>query len=704
MTPKKLDNKSADGSQLNLEALYAIAPSCFTEVQDPKTGETKHVVNFDTLRTLLGNDAVEGEHERYQFTWPGKQVARLEAAAEITETLRPVPEDSVDWDTTENLYIEGDNLRVLKLLQKSYLGKIKMIYIDPPYNTGNDFLYNDNTIETKSDFNLKDGSIDELGACFRKNMETDGRFHSKWCSNIYSRLLVAKNLLSNDGVVFISIDDTELHNLIKICNEVFGESNYLNTISVKAKSSSGASGGGEDKKLKKNIEYIVVYVKSQDFTSFEPVYSVTPLESYIQSRKNLGKTFAYTSVLVDKGQEQYLTTVKDGQGENIELYRVVGHSVKSVSQLSKELNISQLEVYNRYIDKIFTLENAQTSIRDRVINGTSEDDEYIVAKYKPVSGRNKGVLTSVGFMGKTKRLVSQLGVLCEKRDGKIYKKDKIGTLWDDLSWSSIHTESCIPYLNAQKPLGLLQRLIDMQTDNDSIVLDFYGGSSTTGHAVFLKNLRSKACCKFILVQIQETIDPQEYTNKKTKELAERAVSFLNSLNKPNNVCELGKERLRTAITRIKAENPEETKTLDMGFRVFKLDSSNYEEVSKTPGEYDQAQLDLFLDNIKTDRNDLDLLFGAMLSWGVPLSLSQPLQTQVVDGCTIYNVTDGELVACFAEEVTEAVVQAMAALQPERVLFRDSCFAEDKMKINLFELFKQALDWDEKEALDHIRVI
>ena len=227
--PERLSLQSADGAKFNLDALYQIAPSCFTEAKDPKTGKIKRVVNFDTLRQLLGDDSVEDAPEAYEFNWVGKQAARAEVLRPINKTLRPVKEDSVDWDNTQNLYIEGDNLEVLKLLQKSYLGKVKMIYIDPPYNTGNDFLYNDNTTDSLADFETAEGNVDELGNRFRKNLDSDGRFHSKWCGNIYSRLMIARSLLTEDGAIFISIDDTELHNLIKICNEVFGESNYLNT-------------------------------------------------------------------------------------------------------------------------------------------------------------------------------------------------------------------------------------------------------------------------------------------------------------------------------------------------------------------------------------------------------------------------------------------------------------------------------------------
>ena len=707
--PIKLDKETTDGTVRNLDALYQLFPSCFTEAPDA-LGEVHRAVDWGKLRELLGEYVEDGEPEKYDFTWVGKRAAQREAAAPCRKTLRPCPKESVDWDTTQNLYIEGDNLEVLKLLQNSYMGKVKMIYIDPPYNTGNDFLYNDNTSYSLEEYELTEGIFDESGNRFRKNLNTDGRFHSKWCSNIYSRLMVARSLLTDDGVIFISIDDTELQNLIKICNEVFGESNYINTISVKAKSSSGASGGGEDKKLKKNIEYILVYEKSQDFTSFNNAYNVTPLEKYIQERKDAGKNFAYTSVLVNSGDEEYLTTVKDGQGEDIQLFKVVGYEIKSVSELSKEMGIPQIEVYNRFINHIFTLENAQTSIRDRVLNGAGTGDDYIIAKYKPVSGRNKGIMTSVGFMGKTKRLVSYLNVLCETRNDKVYKKDKVGTLWDDLSWSSLHTEACVPYPNAQKPLGLLQRLIEMQTNENSIILDFYAGSCTTAHATFLKNLQDKGKRKFIVVQIQELIDPSKYSNPKTKEQAEKSISFLDSINKPHNICELGKERIRRAGKKVLEEQKSkegdlfssEHKDLDIGFRVLKCDESNYKPVAFAPKDYTQESLDMFLDNIKEERTGLDLLFDCMMRWGLELSL--PYETQKVDGCTIYNVDDGNLVACFDGVVTSAVIDAIAETHPLRVVFRDSSFTEAAQKMNLFELFKQKCGWTDQEVQNNVRVI
>ena len=438
--------------------------------------------------------------------------------------------------------------------------------------------------------------------------------------------------------------------------------------------------------------------------------NVTPLEKYIQERKDAGKNFAYTSVLVNSGDEEYLTTVKDGQGEDIQLFKVVGYEIKSVSELSKEMGIPQIEVYNRFINHIFTLENAQTSIRDRVLNGAGTGDDYIIAKYKPVSGRNKGIMTSVGFMGKTKRLVSYLNVLCETRNDKVYKKDKVGTLWDDLSWSSLHTEACVPYPNAQKPLGLLQRLIEMQTNENSIILDFYAGSCTTAHATFLKNLQDKGKRKFIVVQIQELIDPSKYSNPKTKEQAEKSISFLDSINKPHNICELGKERIRRAGKKVLEEQKSkegdlfssEHKNLDIGFRVLKCDESNYKPVAFAPKDYTQESLDMFLDNIKEERTGLDLLFDCMMRWGLELSL--PYETLKVEGCTIYNVDDGNLVACFDGVVTSAVIDAIAETHPLRVVFRDSSFTEAAQKMNLFELFKQKCGWTDQEVQNNVRVI
>lgn len=653
MILKKLDNKSADGNQLNLEALYAIAPSCFTEVQDPKTGETKRVVNFDILRTLLGDHAVEIDREMYQFTWPGKQEARLEAAAEITETLRPVPQDSLDWDTTENLYIEGDNLRVLKLLQKSYLGKIKMIYIDPPYNTGNDFVYHDDFSRSATEENLAAGNIDEEGNRFRVNPGTSGRFHSDWCSMMYSRLLVAHSLLSEDGVIFISIDDNEVHNLRKICDEVFGERNFVAELVRRTIN----SGKHDVTTIAPFHEYVLIYSKQSSFVQ---------LAQKLKNEAERERLYKET--------DQYLST----RGR----YYVTQLNKNSISY-SDSLNYpikgpdgNDIWPGGGIEDKVWCWRWS----KEKLAWGIKED--MIVFK-KTTSGRYKVYTKSYEFMDNDGNQITRKNPynsleFVAREYANFNATPELSALFDGKK-----------YFDFPKSELFIRELVRIAKCNDKeVILDFFSGSATTAHAVMQLNAEDGGKRKYICVQLEEETDAKSEARKAGY----------------NTIPEIAKERIRRAGKKILEENPEVADTLDTGFRVFKLDSSNYEEVSKTPNEYDQAQLDLFLDNIKTDRTELDLLFGAMLSWGVPLSLSQPLQTQVVDGCTIYNVTDGELVACFAEEVSEAVVRAMATMQPERVLFRDSCFAEDKMKINLFELFKQQLDWDEREALDNIRVI
>ena len=350
----------------------------------------------------------------------------------------------------DNMLIHGDNLLALKALEKEYAGKIKCIYIDPPYNTGAAFEYYDDNVE-----------------------------HSTWLNLMYARLQILRNLLSDDGTIFIQIDDNEQAYLKVLCDEIFGRSNFVNMLSVKAKASSGASGGGEDKRLKKNIEYILIYSKSDKFDSFKTVYQKTLLKKYIEERKDSGKNFAYTSVLINPGVESFYKTVQAGNGEPIDIYKVSDYEIKSVSQIMKEEKITQEEVYNKYIDKIFTLENAQTSIRGRVAEVTTEDDGYFLAKYIPVSGRNKGQKYSVGFVGKTKRLMSFLSNLVVKENEQLYKRDKVGTLWDDLSWSAVSLEGSVPFPSGKKPEALLERIIYMASDEGDYILDSFLGSGST---------------------------------------------------------------------------------------------------------------------------------------------------------------------------------------------------------------------------------
>lgn len=637
MKPIRIERTSANGSKLNLEALYQIAPSCFTEEKDEKTGTVKHVVNFKTLRQLLGDDAVEDSEEMYQFTWPGKQAARYEAATPIADTLRPVTEDSVDWDTTENLYIEGDNLRVLKLLQRGYMGKVKMIYIDPPYNTGNDFVYHDDFAVDSEQYVVDNGDRDTEGYRYRKNLDGNGRFHSDWCSMMYSRLLVARSLLTEDGVIFISIDDHEVHNLRKICDEIYGSQNHIETVVWKNKYGAGAKTVG----FISAHEYILVYSKTP-ITDLTCEFVGEEREKYNKKDDKFDKRGPYRT--------QPLMTNSLGDRPNL-MYSIFHNGVEIKPRKQWVWSKERMEAAITNDDVEFSLQKDGTyTVRSK---SYLYDENGHIRRGKPVSVMN-GPFT---------------------QDGTLAIRD----LFEGKS-----------IFDFTKPSELIKFFVGLEINDDSsrefIVLDFFSGSATTAHAVMKLNAEDGGKRKYIMVQYDEDTPEKSEARKAGYK----------------NICEIGKERIRRAGKKIKEETPLSTQHLDTGFRVFRLSSSNYEDVTKQPGEYDQQMLDLFANNIKADRTDLDLLFGAMLSWGVQLSLS--MTTEEVDGCKIYTVDDGGLVACFAENITENVAKAMADKLPVRVLFRDSCFGEDKTKINIFELFKQQLNWDDKEAKENIRVI
>lgn len=615
--PNRMELQSADGAQLNLDALYQIAPSCFTEVAAPGTGGVKRVINFDVLRQLLGDNAVEDAPEAYEFNWVGKQAARAEVLEPIKKTLRPVKEDSVDWDNTQNLYIEGDNLKVLKLLQKSYLGKVKMIYIDPPYNTGNDFVYHDDFAMSADEYAEASGSVDELGNKYIKNMDSNGRFHSDWCSMMYSRLMVARSLLTEDGYIFMSIDDKEAQNLKNIGNEIFGEDNFVAQFVVIR-----SEGGGLAKRAVIGHDYLLVFAK--DINMVRP----------------LGRPKDIRGKIVNiNGEDYWIET---------DWFR---------------------EVFGKYgtchyedILKFYT-QSKKDEIDKGIANGEyvliPRDGKHIVGRYRKVAEDTSKFYTIVKHLNKN--AVDDLRVLSMEK-----------------------------YFDYPKPVSLLKEFVlgatILSKKESDIILDFFSGSATTAHAVMQLNAEDGGNRKFIMVQLPEET-PEDSEARKAGY---------------NTIPDIAKERIRRAGKKIKEESPLTTADLDTGFRVFRLDEGNYEDVNRSPKEFKQDQLDLFLNNIKTDRNDLDLLFGCMLDWGVQLSL--PMTQEVVDGKTIYTVNDGDLVACFAENVSEDVVKAMAEKMPLRVIFRDSCFAQDADKINIYETFKQKLDWSDQEVVKNIRVI
>lgn len=645
--PNRMELQSADGAQLNLDALYQIAPSCFTEVADPDMGGQKRVVNFDVLRQLLGDNAVEDTPEAYEFNWVGKQAARAEVLEPIKKTLRPVKEDSVDWDNTQNLYIEGDNLKVLKLLQKSYLGKVKMIYIDPPYNTGNDFVYHDDFAMSADEYAEASGSVDELGNKYIKNMDSNGRFHSDWCSMMYSRLMVARTLLSDDGVIFISIDDNEVENLKKICNEIFGEFNFQGHIHWRRRHNQP---NDKTKMIGLVAEHILAYSKDKE----------------------------------------YLKTVGVGKVEVTANFSNPDNDPRG-PWASKPWKVGSDQSGSRYIIK--------------APSGAIFDEEWMGEEetFKKLLSDNRIVFTKDGSGLPRKKYFKS-----ERQE-----EGQCATNWwsHELFGHNQGANDCLTELfgvknifSNPKPIELMKGLLQIgNVKNEDVVLDFFSGSASLAHAVIKMNSDDQVNIKYIMVQLAENLDESLKTaDAKTKKKIEQAIKFLDNLNKPHTIPEIAKERIRRAGKKIKEESPLTTADLDTGFRVFRLDEGNYEDVKRSPKEFKQDQLDLFLNNIKADRNDLDLLFGCMLDWGVQLSL--PMTQEVVDGKTIYTVNDGDLVACFAENVSEDVVKAMAEKMPLRVIFRDSCFAQDADKINIYETFKQKLDWSDQEVVKNIRVI
>lgn len=576
---------------------------------------------------------MEDAPEAYEFNWVGKQAARAEVLQPTKKTLRPVKEDSVDWDNTQNLYIEGDNLEVLKLLQKSYLGKVKMIYIDPPYNTGNDFVYHDDFAMSADEYAEASGSVDELGNKYIKNMDSNGRFHSDWCSMIYSRLMVARTLLKEDGVIFISIDDNENYNLRKICDEIFGSSNFIAEIVWER----AYAPINMVKHFSKSHDYILCYAKDIN----KPVCNGLPRPESTNAK--------------------YSNPDNDPRG----LWRTDNLSVGPV-------------VPSKVYEIITPSGRVCLPPKGRCWLYTKERYEEMVADNRIWFGENgDNVPAPKRFLSEVKQGLTPMTIWKYTDVG--HTQDSMRELRDLFDGEKVFDYS--------KPVKLMKQIVRLYTNSNEndIILDFFSGSASTAHAVLELNAEDNGNRHFMMVQLQEETPLDSEARK----------------NGYMTIPEIGRDRIIRAASKILKEHPEFINQ-DKGFRVFRLDEGNYEDVKRSPKEFKQDQLDLFLNNIKTDRNDLDLLFGCMLDWGVQLSL--PMTQEVVDGKTIYTVNDGDLVACFAENVSEDVVKAMAEKMPLRVIFRDSCFAQDADKINIYETFKQKLDWSDQEVVKNIRVI
>jgi len=635
-----LKQETVSGAQLNMDALYQICPQCFTESKDPKTGEVKHTVDFEKLRLLLGDNVAEGD-ERYDFTWVGKRAALQEAAKPIRKTLRPCPEESVDWENTKNLYIEGDNLEVLKLLQNSYMGKVKMIYIDPPYNTGNDFVYQDDFHQTKQDYDLFSGDVNEEGERFVKNTESNGRFHSDWCSMIYSRLMVARTLLTDDGVIFISIDDNEQKNMKNLCDEVFGEMNFLaQVVWERAYSPINLM-----KHFSPSHDYVLVYAKNPESTICNGIpRSQEANDRYSNPDNDPRGVWKPSDLSVGPAVQENIYPITTPSGRVVE------------PPAGRSWSLSRNAFRERLQD-------------NRIWFGPDGNSVPSMKRF----------LSELRKTGITPMTIWKYEEVGHSQDAT----QKLAKMFDGKK-----------YFDYPKPVGLIKRCLALYSEKDSIILDFFSGSGTTAQSMFELNQDDGGNRQFILVQLPEKTDDDSPAYK----------------DGYHTICDIAKERIRRAGKKILEEQKAkqgdlfsgDQKPLDVGFRVFKCADSNMKDVYYTPAEYSQELLLNLEDNIKEDRNDLDLLFGCMLDWGVTLDL--PMRTEKVDGVTIHIVNDGDLVACFDHNIPETAIDYIASLLPMRVVLRDSCFSEAKEKMNFFEIFKQRTGWSEDEVKKNVKVI
>ena len=660
----KLRMESPDMTAQNIDRIAALFPNCVTEASDGHGG-IKRAINFELLKQMLSPDVVDGD-ERYEFTWVGKKAAIVEANKPIRKTLRPCMEESKNWDTTENLYIEGDNLEVLKLLQESYLGKVKMIYIDPPYNTGNDFIYADDFMRSQEEENEQMGMYDEDDNRLFKNTDSNGRFHSDWCSMIYSRLMLARNLLSDTGVIVINMDENEITNLQKICAEVFGASNDLGTIIWDKRNPKGDAQG-----VSYQHEYILVYAKNK--------YAFTSQCKMQRPKKNAAAILKKASQLFSKLSTSY--TLSD-------INRDFSTWVRTQTDFS-----GGEKAYNR-ID-----ENGDVyrPVSMAWPNKKKAPDDYFIPLIHPVTGKECPI-PERGWRNPSSTMQKMLesGLILFGKDettipnSKYLLKENMyenipSMLYYGGSDTDLLSQLGIPF-DTPKVVDICVEHIKSFSSNGDVILDFFSGSATTAHAVMQLNAEDGGRRKFIMVQLPEKCDEASEAYKAGYK----------------NICEIGKERIRRAGDKIKSESPMTTQDLDIGFRVLKLDDSNMKDVYYAPDDYDQGMLAGLESNIKDDRTDLDLLFGCLIDWGLPLSL--PYSSEQLGGCTVHTYNDGDLIACFDANIPESVVKEIAQRKPLRAVFRDSGFASSPEKINVFEIFKLYMPEDANDISKRVRVI
>lgn len=669
----KLKMHSLDGVARNIELIGNLFPNAVTEVM--RDGKVERAIDFDVLRQELSDCIVEGREERYQFTWPDKKKAMLAANAPITATLRPVVADSVGRDGTpggfdsENLYIEGDNLEVLKLLQETYLGKVKMIYIDPPYNTGNDFVYEDDFAQSTGEYMENSGQYDDAGNRMVTNTESNGRFHTDWLNMIYPRLKLAKDLLAEDGVVFISIDDNEQTNLAKICDEIFGAENRIGPIIQNKKNAKNDTAN-----IQKNHEFILVYRRSM-----------------IQNESRVLSTIfrmvkTYRDVMEENGRFYYLNDpiTTRGEGGTLNARPNLGYSVyynsatgdfRAIADYDIELAKTSNDENEVYSVDTELVDRGYVPIRPPHVRGklgcwtwsldkfnTEKDSVVITGKPGSYTVRKRTFVNLKSVVKQNGKLVFEATVEANSRSILDFSTND-GT-------NELNTLIPGSVFNNPKNLEMLKYLVSLVPDKNAIILDFFSGSATTAHAVMQLNAEDGGHRKFIMVQLPELCDEKSEAYK---------------AGYPN-ICEIGKERIRRAGRKIKeGAGLTAPADLDIGFRCLRLDESNMQQVYYTPDEVTQTDLFSQVDNVKPDRTPEDLLFQVMLDLGV--LLSSPIEVKEIAGKKVFNVADGFLLACFDHDVTDETVKTIAQMKPYYAVFRDSSMANDSVATNFDQIFE-----------------
>lgn len=627
----KLRMQSSNGVEDNITKIAQLFPDCVTETVDERNGQPKHLIDFEKLKQNLSDSVMSERAERYQFTWPDKSKAILLANSPINATLRPCREDSVDFDNTQNLYIEGDNLDVLKCLKETYLHKVKMIYIDPPYNTGNDFVYEDDFAQSSEEYLANSGQFDEQGNRMFTNAESNGRFHTDWLNMIYPRLKVARDLLTDDGVIFISIDDNEIENLRKVCDEVFGERNFVGNIIWQSRTSIS-----NDDEISTNHNHTIIYSKKREELTFG------------------GE---------DIDESDYINPDNDPRGP----WKLVPIDANHVGG-----------------DTNYPIRNPKTGVDYYPPNGR-------IWCYNKATLENLMKDNRIKF-GITDESSPKRKLFLYERKAKGDSKTPSSLLLDAGTTKSGTTEIMSLFDNKKvfdypKPTTLIMRLMQYGylRDND-IIIDFFSGSGTTAHATWMYEINRKIKAKFILVQLPEDLDKALlFASTDAKKTIRSAISLLDELQKPHLLTEVAKERIRRAGKKIKEESPLTTQDLDTGFRVLKLDSTNMQDIYYSPKDISQADLFSQVDNVKPDRTGEDLLFQVMLELGA--TLDSKIETTTVAGKTIYNVAEGYLVACFDPDVTDDVVKSIAQMQPAYAVLRDTSMKDDSTATNFEQIFK-----------------